>query len=132
MQPLNGENTKSNAWVIYPATGFVCISFALLGYFISMHWTTISELFYESSLAKYETMTGDRGPVTYLVQHDGLLDTLQTLAQSSPDILGVEQDKRSNVAKIAFTAADASSIASIEALPGVTGMLRRNVPMICH
>jgi len=108
------------------------MTFAVLGYFISANWTTISTLFYESSLARYETMTGDRGPVTYLVSHDDLLGELQSLAEAQPDILGVEQDKRSNVAKIAFTTAQAPSIESISAMSGVTGMIRRNVPMLCH
>ena len=119
-------------WVVYTASGFLFFVFGVGGYFVYSHWHTISTLFYESSLARYETMTGDRGPATFLVFHNGALQGLQALAAESEDIIGVEQDRRSNVAKIAFTGAEALSIKLVEQLPGVTGMLRRNVPMLCH
>jgi len=38
----------------------------------------------------------------------------------------------STVAKIAFTSIESASIEIIRQLPGVTGMVNRNVPMICH
>lgn len=119
-------------WVLYSVAGVLFFMFGLGGSFVFSSWDIISNLFYESSLARYETMTGDRGPATYLVFHDDVLDDLELLASVSDDILGVEQDSRSNVAKIAFTGADVLSVESVRQLPGVTSMMRRNVPMMCH
>lgn len=128
----NRANTVAPDWVVYGASAVLFFFFGLGGSFVFSSWDTISELFYESSLARYETMTGDRGPATYLVFHDNAMDDLQRLAAASDDILGVEQDRRSNVAKVAFTGARVPGIEVVRQLPGVASMMRRNVPMMCH
>lgn len=125
-------NPVTPDWVLYSASGVLFFLFGLGASFIFTSWDTISTLFYESSLARYETMTGDRGPATFLVFHDNILQDLQTLAAVTEDILGVEQDPRSNVAKIAFTSSDVSAIETVKQMAGVTSMLRRNMPMMCH
>lgn len=64
-------------WVLYTISGLLFFMFGFGGSFVYSSWDTISELFYESSLARYETMTGDRGPATCLVFHDDDSNTLR-------------------------------------------------------
>jgi len=99
---------------------------------LTLNWDKAFALFLESHQKKYDVMTGQVGPTTFLVLHDGILDQLQAFAKNDPEILGVEQDPLSTVAKIAFTSIESASIEVIRQLPGVTGMVNRNVPMICH
>ncbi len=68
------------------------------------NWDTVNSLIYESSLAKYQAMTGERGPTTYLIFHNEMA-ALQSMARDHQGILGVEQDDGSNVAKMAFLSA---------------------------
>ncbi len=88
-------------------------------------------LIYESSLAKYESMTGERGPMTYLIFHNDIV-ALQAMADKHDGILGVEQHTSSNVAKMAFASAKSPLIEQIRQLAEVSDMIKRNVPMICH
>jgi len=99
---------------------------------LTLNWDKAFALFVESHQKKYNVMTGQVGPTTFLVLHDGMLEQLQAMAQNDPEILGVEQDPWSTVAKIAFTSIESASIEIVRKLPGVTGMINRNVPMICH
>jgi len=99
---------------------------------LTLNWDKAFALFLESHQKKYDVMTGQVGPTTFLVLHDGILEQLQAFAKNDPEILGVEQDPLSTVAKIAFTSIESASIEIIRQLPGVTGMVNRNVPMICH
>ncbi len=52
------------------------------------HWDTANTLIYESSLARYEVMNGQRGPITFLVFHDNM-PKLLAMAKQHEDILGV-------------------------------------------
>jgi len=99
---------------------------------LALNWDKAFALFVESHQKKYDVMTGQVGPTTFLVLHDGMFEQLQAMAQKDPEILGVEQDPWSTVAKIAFTSIESASIEIVRQLPGVTGMVNRNVPMICH
>ena len=99
---------------------------------LTLNWDKAFALFVESHQKKYDVMTGQVGPTTFLVLHDGMLEQMQALARTDPEILGVEQDPWGTVAKIAFTSIESASIEIIRQLPGVTGMVNRNVPMICH
>ena len=76
-------------------------------------------------------MTGERGPATYLISHTDYA-ALQTMADTHSDILGVEQHEGSNVAKMTFASAKSPLIKEVGELATVTGMINRNIPMICH
>ena len=103
----------------------------MLATLLFRHWDTVNLLVYESSLAKYEVMTGERGPVTYLVFHTDLA-ALENITAAHDEILGVEQHDFSNVAKMAFQSADSPLITKVEQLAVVTDMISRHVPMLCH
>lgn len=96
-----------------------------------LHWDTVNALIFESNLAKYEIMSGQRGPATYLVFHSDFA-ALQSMADSSSEILGVEQHLGSNVAKMAFVSVTSPLIQTVAELPEVSDMINRNVPMLCH
>ena len=117
--------------VQYLIVGFCLFGLSTLATILVRHWDTVNTLIYESSLVKYEVMSGERGPTTYLVFHNDF-SVLQELADENDDILGVEQDERSNVAKIAFISAKSPFIEEVRNLAVVTGMINRNVPMLCH
>jgi len=95
------------------------------------HWDTINALVYESSLAKFEVMSGQRGPTTYLIFHDDF-SALQSMADTHEGILGVEQHVGSTVAKMAFVTAQSPLIEEVNQLAAVSSMINRNVPMLCH
>jgi len=86
---------------------------------------------YEASLAKYEVMSGQRGPTTYLIFHNDLA-VLQKFASTHDGVLGVEQHTGSNVAKMAFVSAKSPLIQEVGQLAAVSDMINRNVPMMCH
>lgn len=118
-----------------PAYALLFVLFFLVAWGVTalaMNWDKALALFVESHQEKYDVMTGQVGPTTFLVLHDGILEQLQSLAKSDPEILGVEQDPLGTVARIAFTSIESGSIEMVRQLPGVTGMINRNVPMICH
>ena len=91
----------------------------------------IADLFYESSLEKYNVATGLSGPTTYLVHHNDF-NALEALSQKSEEILGIEMTRRSGVAAMAFVAHDVAAIDTVRALPQVARMIRKNIPMLCH
>lgn len=109
-----------------------CFVVGWVGSLAYQHRNAILTVFVESHLNKYQVMTEEIGPVTYLVMHEGILDQLQQVSDSDPEILGVEQHKWSSAAKIAFVSASSTSIDAIGKLTGVNEMIRRNVPMLCH
>jgi len=124
-------SSQQNRTVLYCIVGFCFFGLSFLATLLVVHWDTASTLIYESSLAKYEVMTGERGPTTYLIFHNDF-DTLQRFADEHEDILGVEQHEGSSVAKMAFVSATSLLIDEVRALPVVTSMINRNVPMLCH
>ncbi len=123
-----GELPATYLYVLVALVSFMLAAAVTSGV---QHWGTISALFYETHLAKYEVMTGDRGPTTYLVFHKNL-EALKALANEHDDILGVEQSEFSSVAKMAFQSAQSPLIKVVSEHPSVTNMVNRNVPMICH
>jgi len=110
---------------------FCAFLIAYLTTILIVRWDTVNALLYESSLVRYEVMSAQRGPVTYLVFHSDF-STLESLAASEPEILGVEQHAGSNVAKMAFISANSLLIERVNTLPEVSEMLERNVAMLCH
>jgi len=119
------------SWVHYLIVGFCLFGLSTLTTILIRHWDLVNTLVYESSLVKYEVMSGERGPTTYLVFHTDFT-VLQAMADRHDEILGVEQDDRSNVAKIAFTSAKSPLIDEVRQLAVVSDMINRNVPMLCH
>lgn len=91
----------------------------------------ILALHHQANEAKYLVMSGQAGPVTYLVEHDELA-ALEALARADDSILGAEQYALPSSVAVAFVDADAPGIAAVAALPGTGTMRRRRVPMICH
>lgn len=89
------------------------------------------KLWYTANEQRYLVMSGEVGPVTYLVYHDDY-SILENAAYANDDILGVEMYEFPQIAAIAFTRNDAESIPWVGQLPGVRKMLRKQVPMICH
>lgn len=115
-------------YALVALAGF-CLAFGITH--LVTNWKFISTLFYETNLARYEVMAGERGPTTYLVFHKNLGD-LQNLADANEDILGVEQSDFSSVAKMAFRSAQSPLIETVRQHPSVMNMVNRNVPMLCH
>ena len=128
---MTDQSQKLIPWVPYAMVGIWLFGLSFLTTVLVNNWDTVNTLIYESSLAKYESMTGERGPATYLVFHDDFA-ALQSLASEHEDILGVEQDEGSNVAKMAFLSAKSPLIEQVGNLPSVSSMVNRNVPMLCH
>jgi len=122
---------NSTPWVQYALVGICAFGLSTLATILFKNWDTVNTLIYESSLAKYETMTGERGPTTYLIFHDDF-SALETMANQHEGILGVEQHEGSNVAKMAFTSAKSPLIDEVLQLASVSSMINRNVPMLCH
>jgi len=82
----------------YALFAFILFGIAYLSTILVVHWDIVNALIYESSLAKYEIMSGQRGPVTYLVFNNDFV-VLQHFADAHDGVLGVEQHLGSNVAK---------------------------------
>jgi len=123
--------TASSQFVLYGMVAVMAFGFGFLATFLVNNWDTINTLFYETSLAKYEIMSGQRGPATYLIFHEDFT-ALQTMADQHTGILGVEQAMGSNVAKMAFVSAKSPLIEDVRQLASVSSMINRNVPMMCH
>jgi len=130
MPGLN-DHQHNTPWVRYIIVGFVAFGLSMLTTILIRHWDTVNTLIYESSLAKYEIMSGQRGPTTYLIFHTDF-DALQSMADKHDGILGVEQHEGSNVAKMAFVSAKSPLIEQVGQLAVVSSMVNRNVPMLCH
>lgn len=128
---MNDKPQNAIPWMQYTIIGFTAFGLSILTTVLVTHWDTVNTLIYESSLAKYEMMNGERGPTTYLISHDNYA-VLQEMANANEDILGVEQHQGSNVAKMAFISAQSPLIEEVRQLSVVTNMINRNVPMICH
>ena len=133
---MNNMNTyrrrlKPNSLIGYAFYAFGVFGFAYLSTILVVHWDIVNTLIFESSLAKYEIMSGQRGPTTYLICHNDLA-ALQEFANAHDGVLGVEQHIGSNVAKMAFVSAKSSLIQEVGQLAVVSDMINRNVPMLCH
>ena len=128
---MTDQSQKPIPRVSYALVGICLFGLSFLATVLFNNWDTVNSLIYESSLAKYEAMTGERGPTTYLIFHNDMA-ALQSMASEHEGILGVEQHEGSNVAKMAFLSAKSPLIEQVGNLPGVSSMINRNVPMLCH
>jgi len=99
--------------------------------FVWLNRATIVNLFYQSSLEKYNIATGKVGPATFYVYHEDF-SALEKISHEYADIMGVERTKRSGVAAMAFVSEEADAISIVQTAPGVSAMVRRNIPMVCH
>lgn len=127
----NEQTSLRHRWISY---SLLTVIFFVLGYgasFLFYNWQSLGDLYLEASQARYEIMSGQRGPVTYLVTHNDL-PALRKVAAGESDIMGVEQHAYSTVAKVAFISAKSPAIERLQNHPLVIGMTRRDVPMICH
>ncbi len=115
----------------YMLTAIGCFVLGITGAAGYHYRDTINTLVYESSQLQQDLLTGELGPVTYLVFNDNF-NKLEQYAELDQEILGVEQALNSNVAKVAFVSGASSSIAKLADLPFVGEMINRDVPMICH
>lgn len=129
-EPLNQNEHKSSTAAL-AVLGLCCI---LLGWLVGFSWAnraTIGQLWLQASEQKYLTMTGEAGPVTYLVTHNDY-QALEMVALSHDDVLGIEVYAYPDKAAIAFNAAESSSIQAINQLPMVLSMRQKIIPMMCH
>ena len=132
----NNNHPSDLRFDTYSVTGLVilCVCTFSLGWLLSFSWlkrTELSELLLQASQQKYLTMTGEIGPVTYLVEHVGYKE-LEEYALNHSDVLGVEVYELPNKAAIAFSRADAASIMKVRNSPFVVSMTQQLIPMMCH
>jgi len=112
----------------------LCLCFIAIGWLASFTWlnrTEIADMLLQSSQQKYLTMTGEIGPVTYLVQHTGYQE-LEAFSLKHEDVLGVEVYELPDKAAIAFSRADTQSINKVRNSPYVLAMTQQVIPMMCH
>ncbi len=112
----------------------LCLCCVAIGWMASFSWikrTEIADLLLQSSQQKYLTMTGEAGPVTYLVQHTGYKE-LEAFTLEYDDVLGIEVYEFPDKAAVAFNRADASSINKLKNSPYVLAMKQQIIPMMCH
>lgn len=91
----------------------------------------ITDLFYQSSLARYQVASGEAGPATFFVFHNDF-KALETISQKEESILGIELTEYKGVAAMAFTSIDVASVDLIRQHPAVRNMLQKDIPMMCH
>jgi len=128
---MHEQRQHRTPWMQYIIVGACAFGLSTLATILYRHWGTVNALIYESSLAKYEIMSGERGPTTYLIFHTDFA-VLEGMANLHEDILGVEQHEGSNVAKMAFKSAKSPLIDEVQQLAVVSNMINRNVAMLCH
>jgi len=125
----NRANSQSNIGI-----AVLCFCFMAMGWLGSFAWlkrADISDLLLQASQQKYLTMTGEAGPVTYLVQHTGYQE-LESFSLKHEDVLGVEVYELPDKAAIAFSRADTASINKVRNSPYVLTMKQQVIPMMCH
>jgi len=131
-ETTNIENrTESQS---YFGIAVLCFCFMAIGWLGSFAWlkrVEISDLLLQASQQKYLTMTGEAGPVTYLVQHTGYQE-LESFSLTHEDVLGVEVYELPDKAAIAFSRADTESISKVRNSPYVLAMTQQIIPMMCH
>ncbi|MBX2883127.1 MAG: hypothetical protein KTR32_24460 [Granulosicoccus sp.] len=119
------------AWFAY---SLLCVFVFTTAWLAALGWlnrSLISELFYESSLARYRVASGEAGPATFYVFHNDF-STLERLAQENEDILGVELSEYSGIAAMAFTSLETEAVGLIRNHSVVKNMLQKDIPMLCH
>jgi len=109
----------------------LCIAFGWLGGFAWRERALIGRLWLDANEQRYLTMAGEVGPVTYVVAHADAR-SFADRALALDGVLGVEPYVGTRLSAIAFANAETPAIETVRALPGVTRVERRHVPMICH
>jgi hypothetical protein len=105
-----------------------------LGALATFAWNNrqlINDLYYEASEQRYQILSGEAGPVTYLAYHDDFA-ALEEMARQREDIIGVEIYEFPAVAAIAFSSNETPAIDEVRNLSSVDKLLRKQVPMLCH
>jgi|GEM_PF-1044028 len=131
--PRSRPPTRPAPWP-WLTCGIVLAGSLALGWLAGLsiaHWPTLSRLWHEASEAKFQAMSGQSGPATWLVVHDDYR-ALERTVLTLDDVLGLEVHRLPDQAAIAFTHADSASVARVAALPMVQRIERRRIPMICH
>lgn len=130
-QPVAQNQPSSTRWFAYLFLFVFCFGLGIGGHYIWQNWERINELFYTASEQKYRTMTGEAGPVTFLVYHSDF-DALDRFADKQDDVIGVEIFRYPNVSAIAVESDNSDSIVQLGSLAFVDKIERRVVPMLCH
>jgi len=123
--PIDQQHTDavpSTPFAMYAGITLCMFVFSFLGSFLVTNWSTVNTLYYEASLAKFEAMSGESGPTTYLIAHNDY-SALQAMADKHAGILSVEQNEGSTVARMAFGAGMNALVKEVEQLPAVTSMI---------
>lgn len=124
-------DTGAGGWLLYLILFLVLFALSALATVGWQNRAYISQLFYQSSLARHQVMTGEAGPATFYVFHSNY-GALEQLARSRDDILGIETSEFSGVAAMAFTSLDVDGVELIRTHPDVVNMVQQNIPMLCH
>ena len=119
------------ALVVYSATALTAFLFAVGLTALYQHRDYLTVLFYETALARYEVMSGERGPATFLVFHDDYA-ALEAVTSLHTDILGIEPSEFDNVAKMAFVSVQSPLVTEVANMQGVRHMVNKHIPMLCH
>ena len=129
---MNLPSTQQRSpWAGIAVLGLCCAVIGWLGGFAWVHRATIGELWFKASEQKYLTMTGEAGPVTYLVTHTDY-GAIENFAFTHDGVLGVEVYELPNKAAVAFTEAGISSIEVLKNSEFVLAMNQQIIPMMCH
>ncbi len=90
------------------------------------------QAYQDSSLARYEMMTGkDEGPIDYMIYHRNF-DALETLAAADPQIISVDRGLFSGVGRVVFASPSSPAINTLRTHPGTGFMVDSTVPIFCH
>lgn len=111
--------------------GLCCL---VIGWLVGFTWVnraTIGELWLQASEQKYLTMTGEAGPVTYLVTHTDYA-SVEAFGYKHDEVLGVEIYAYPDKAAVAFTTAESASILTLSNSDFVVAMNQQVIPMMCH
>lgn len=92
---------------------------------------SIFELWQTANEQRHLVMSGQVGPVTYVLNHDDY-SVMESVAKEHSDILGVEMYRFPNTIAIAFSNAGTPTINTVREMPGVERMVLKEVPMLCH
>jgi len=134
---LNGTasvNSSMPSFRVAIGYGLFFLIMMTVGALAAFGWSnrdSVIELWQTGTEQRELVMSGQIGPVTYLLNHDDY-SALEAAAAAHSDILGVEMYRLPNTIAIAFSDASSPTINTVRDLPGVERMMRRTVPMLCH
>ena len=125
------QTSQENHWAGVALLGLCFAMIGWMGGFAWVHRATIADLWLEASEQRYLTMTGEAGPVTYLVTHTDIA-AMEAYAFERDEVLGVEVYELPDKVAVAFTKADSSSIEALNVSEFVVAMHQKIIPMMCH